>query len=149
MSAKSVDKLPEGDDWLYSRLNGTVAELRPLSTRNGFSCFLGRLVQSLQDDCPPLRRQQMKAVGMSKGLGIFVSHDYEQSGSESLYPFRRMVPLKRENDYYGGPGAKWDCGLICYAAARDAICWQLNRSEHEALELLSGFDECSRNGTTA
>jgi len=30
---------------------------------------------------------------MSKGLGIFVSHACEQSASESLYPFRRMVPL--------------------------------------------------------
>jgi hypothetical protein len=47
----------------------------------------------------------------------------------------------RENAYYGGPGRKWDCGLICYAAARDATCWQLNRSEHDVWELLASFDE--------
>ena len=52
--------------------------------------------------------------------------------------------VTRENVYYDGPGSKWDCGLICYAAARDAACWQLNRSERDVLELLSGFDECSR-----
>lgn len=52
--------------------------------------------------------------------------------------------VKRENAYFAGPGAKWDCGLIAYAAARDAACWQLNRSEADVLELLSGFDECSR-----
>ena len=76
MSAESVDKLPEGDDRLYE-IKWDGCRVEALSTRNGFSCFLGRLLQSLQDDCPPLRRQQMKAVGMSKGLGIFVSHDCE------------------------------------------------------------------------
>jgi len=47
--------------------------------------------------------------------------------------------LRRENAYYDGPGRMWDCGLICYAAARDAACWQLNRGEADVLELLSGF----------
>lgn len=54
--------------------------------------------------------------------------------------------VRRENDYFAGPGAKWDCGLICYAAARDAACWQLNRSECDVLELLAGCDECSGKG---
>lgn len=34
-----------------------------------------------------------------------------------------------------------DCAI---AAARDAACWQLNRSERDVLELLLGFDECRR-----
>ena len=49
--------------------------------------------------------------------------------------------VRRENAYYEGPGEKWDCGLICYAAARDAACWQLNRTEPEVCLLLSGLDK--------
>lgn len=52
--------------------------------------------------------------------------------------------VRRECAYFDGPGRHWDCALHAYAAARDAACWQLNRSERDVLELLSGFDECSR-----
>jgi hypothetical protein len=51
--------------------------------------------------------------------------------------------VRRECAYFDGPGAKWDCALHAYAAARDAACWQLCRSERDVLELLSGFHECS------
>lgn len=44
--------------------------------------------------------------------------------------------LQRENAYYDGPGRKWDCRLLCYAAARDAASWQLARSEGAVLEFL-------------
>jgi hypothetical protein len=37
--------------------------------------------------------------------------------------------IMRENEYYVGPGRHWDCSLHCYAACRDAACWQLHRSE--------------------
>jgi len=43
--------------------------------------------------------------------------------------------VRRESAYYDGPGKKWDCALLAYAAARDAACWQLNRSESEVLNL--------------
>ncbi|NBR87118.1 MAG: hypothetical protein EB141_18590 [Verrucomicrobia bacterium] len=44
--------------------------------------------------------------------------------------------VRRESDYYDGPGKHWDCAAFAYAAARDAACWQLNRGEREALDLL-------------
>lgn len=47
--------------------------------------------------------------------------------------------VRRENAYFDCPGRTWDCGLICYAAGRDAGCWQLNRSESE----LWGFLEAT------
>ncbi|PWU13307.1 MAG: hypothetical protein C5B50_19540 [Verrucomicrobia bacterium] len=45
--------------------------------------------------------------------------------------------VRRENTYYEGHGRKWDCAVIAYAAARDAACWQLNRTEREVLEFLA------------
>ena len=48
---------------------------------------------------------------------------------------------RRESAYYDGLGRKWDCALHAYAAARDAACWQLQRSEQEIWELLLSFDE--------
>jgi hypothetical protein len=44
--------------------------------------------------------------------------------------------VKRECEYYDGPGRKWDCAVLAYAAARDAACWQLNRSEADVWALL-------------
>lgn len=43
---------------------------------------------------------------------------------------------RREADYYAGHGRRWDCALHTYAAARDAACWQLNRTEAEVWTLL-------------
>jgi len=48
--------------------------------------------------------------------------------------------VRRECAYYDGPGRHWDCALHAYAAARDAACWQLNRSERDVLELLASFN---------
>src|SRR5262245_34992516 len=42
---------------------------------------------------------------------------------------------------------KWDCGVIAYAAARDAACYQLNRTERGVWELLASFDESKRRLT--
>lgn len=52
--------------------------------------------------------------------------------------------VRRENTYYEGVGSKWDCSLICYAAARDAACWQLNRSEEELWDFLAASHEIAR-----
>jgi len=38
------------------------------------------------------------------------------------------------------PGRQWDYALYAYATARDAACWQLNRSEAEGWEFLEGLD---------
>ena len=51
----------------------------------------------------------------------------------------------RETLYYDGPGRRWDCALLAYAAARDAGCWQLQHDEQGLRESLSGFDECSQD----
>ena len=52
--------------------------------------------------------------------------------------------VDRESRYFDGPGRKWDCALLAYAAARDVACWQLNRSEREVWELLASFDMATR-----
>ncbi len=44
--------------------------------------------------------------------------------------------VKRECAYYDGPGRRWDCALHAYAAARDAACWQLSRSESDVWQWL-------------
>ena len=54
--------------------------------------------------------------------------------------------LRREIAYW--TAFHWTDTVCCYATARDAACWQLNRDERGVLELLSGFGECSRNHTT-
>ena len=51
--------------------------------------------------------------------------------------------VRRESDYYDGPGRKWDCAAFAYAAARDCSCWQLNRSEREVRELLADFTDAA------
>lgn len=48
--------------------------------------------------------------------------------------------VRRESDYYDGPGRTWDCSAFAYAAARDAACFQLNRTKGEVLDLLAGFE---------
>jgi hypothetical protein len=53
--------------------------------------------------------------------------------------------VRRESAIYDGPGRKWDDAEINYAAARDAVCWQLNRSEAEAHALLAGFEESAKS----
>ena len=53
-------------------------------------------------------------------------------------------PVRRENAYYDGPGRTWDCAWFAYAAARDAACWQLNRSEAELHEFLTATEEIAR-----
>lgn len=48
--------------------------------------------------------------------------------------------VRRECAYFNGPGRKWDCSLHAYSAARDAACWQLNRTEYDLWHLLEGMD---------
>lgn len=50
----------------------------------------------------------------------------------------------RESAYYDGPGRSWDCAAFSYAAARDCVCWQLNRNERELLGLVEGFGDAKR-----
>lgn len=52
--------------------------------------------------------------------------------------------VRRECAYYDGPGRHWDCAIHAYAAARDAACWQLSRTESEVWEFLEATAEVSR-----
>ena len=49
---------------------------------------------------------------------------------------------RRRAAYFEAVGKTWDCGLLAYAAARDAACWQLDRKEAAVLELLEGIESC-------
>ncbi len=48
--------------------------------------------------------------------------------------------LRRECAYYDGAGRHWDCSLHAYVAARDAACWQLQKTEAAVCEFLTTFD---------
>jgi hypothetical protein len=48
---------------------------------------------------------------------------------------------RRESAYYGGPGRHWDCALFSYAAARDAGCWQIRKSERDLWLFLCATEE--------
>jgi hypothetical protein len=54
----------------------------------------------------------------------------------------------RENAYFDGPGSRWDCGLLAYAAARDCAQWQQGcNSEIELIDRLTGFNEAAGRST--
>jgi hypothetical protein len=54
----------------------------------------------------------------------------------------------REYQYFDGPGRRWDCGLLAYAAARDCAQWQQGcDSEQELIERLAGFEPARRSTT--
>ena len=44
--------------------------------------------------------------------------------------------VRREAEYFDGPGGSWDCNKHAYAAARDLRSWQLRRSEKDVLRVL-------------
>jgi hypothetical protein len=49
---------------------------------------------------------------------------------------------RRKAAYLVTMAKTWDTRLLAYAAARDAACWQLNRTEAEVWELLDGIESC-------
>lgn len=75
-------------------------------------------------------------------IGFLLRQDCDRPGPLTAWLVRR------ECAYFDSIGRHWDCALHAYAAARDAACWQLNRSERDVLQLLAGFNECSRGLTT-
>ncbi len=71
---------------------------------------------------------------------LVIAHILRQGGRNPTSVGEWLV--KRENDYFVGPGRHWDCGLLAYAAARDCAQWQhRSESERELLERLSAFNE--------
>jgi hypothetical protein len=49
---------------------------------------------------------------------------------------------QRRTAYLATIGSTWDRGLLSYAPARDAACWQLDRPEPEVWLLLEGIESC-------
>jgi hypothetical protein len=49
---------------------------------------------------------------------------------------------KRRATYQTTTGCTWDTPLQSYAAARDAACWQLDRTEPAVWSLLTGIESC-------
>ena len=68
-------------------------------------------------------------------IGYLVRQVGERSGPLTAWLVRR------ESAYYDGPGRHWDCAVITYASARDAACWQLNRTEADLWSFLEAAEE--------
>lgn len=49
---------------------------------------------------------------------------------------------RRRAAYIGLTAGTWSASLITYAVARDAACWQLDRTEAEVWDLLEGIESC-------
>ena len=53
--------------------------------------------------------------------------------------------IRRKAAYFETTFKTWDNGLLTYAAARDAACWQLDRTEAQVWSLLEGIESCVEN----
>ena len=69
---------------------------------------------------------------------LVIAYHSRQCGKPQL----REWLTRRKSAYYTTIGKTWDCGLLAYAAARDAACWQLDRTEAEVWNLLEGIESC-------
>ena len=69
---------------------------------------------------------------------LVIAYQARQCGNPQL----REWLTRRKSAYYTTIGKTWDCGLLAYAAARDAACWQLDRTEAEVWALLEGIESC-------
>ena len=49
---------------------------------------------------------------------------------------------RRKAAYFEATFKTWDSGLLTYAAAPDAACWQLDRPEAKVWSLLEGIESC-------
>ena len=69
---------------------------------------------------------------------LVIAYQSRQCGKLEL----REWLTNRKASYYATIAKTWDCGLLAYAAARDAACWQLDRTEPEVWDLLEGIESC-------
>ena len=69
---------------------------------------------------------------------LVIAYQSRQCGNP---PLREWL-TRRKSTCYTSIGKTWDCGLLAYAAARDAACWQLDRTEAEVWNLLEGIESC-------
>jgi len=83
---------------------------------------------------PPIQFQPVRPEPTTEDQGRVISYLLRQTAECPCALAAWLV--RQENAYYEGPGRNWDCGMISYAAARDAASWQLNRSERAVWEFL-------------
>ena len=69
---------------------------------------------------------------------LVIAYLSRQCGDRQL----REWLTRRKAAYYETSFKIWDSGLLTYAAARDAACWQLDRPEAELWSLLEGLESC-------
>ena len=69
---------------------------------------------------------------------LVIAYQSRQCGKLEL----REWLTNRKAAYYSTIAKTWDCGLLAYAAARDAACWQLDRTETEVWDILEGIESC-------
>ena len=69
---------------------------------------------------------------------LIIAYLSRQCGDPQL----REWLIHRKAAYLETTFKTWDSGLLTYAAARDAACWQLNRTEAEVWALLEGIESC-------
>jgi len=60
----------------------------------------------------------------------------------TVIPDKPAAYSPRRSAYLTTIGSTWDRGLVSYAAARDAACWQVERPESAVWSLLEGIESC-------
>jgi hypothetical protein len=69
---------------------------------------------------------------------LVIAYLTRQCGNRQL----REWLTRRKADYFVSVGRNWESAILNYAAARDAACWQLARTEAEVWSLLEGIESC-------
>lgn len=86
-------------------------------------------------DLPPVALKPNPTIEQRE---LVIAYQSRQCANRQL----REWLTNRKATYYSTIAKTWDCGLLAYAAARDAACWQLNRPEPQVCDLLAGLEAC-------
>ena len=123
-------------------------------------CPASKLPPALADDLRRHKAEILRLLNPSRGWGslppldlplvtlkpcptparrdLVISYLSRQCGDR---PLREWL-TRRKAVYFQTTAGTWDRRLLAYAAARDAACWQLNRTEAEVWSLLEGLESC-------
>ncbi len=132
---------PRGGGWLAvrpaSKLPPDLAdELRRHKTEILSLLIPSRGWQSLPP--PDLPLVALKPSPTPARYDLVISYLSRQCGNRYL----REWLTRRKTAYFQTIARTWDRPLLAYIAARDAACWQLNRTETEVWSLLEGLESC-------
>jgi hypothetical protein len=86
---------------------------------------------------PDLPFVHLKPTPAAEQWRLTIAYLSRQCGGS---PELREWLTRRKAHYAATFGQAWPAGLPAYAAARDAACWQLDRSEAKVLNLLEGIN---------